>query len=114
MNIILRDSLIVLGLLIPAAGLVLLGVRVFAGRGIMVKIGIGALLAIVVDAELGFILGLLGISPLSVVALYGIGILTTLILFISLFRVVVVPIQELIMIAKHLSLIHISEPTRPY
>ena len=44
---VFRDSLIMFGLLVPAAGLVLLVVRSLAGRGIIVKLGALALAAIV-------------------------------------------------------------------
>ncbi len=103
MHVVFQNSLIMFGLLIPAAALVLWVVRLLAGRGIVLKLGAVALAAIVVDANLGFVLGQVGLTPLSIIVLYGIGIAITIGLFYAMFRVVVVPIQELIAVAQRVA-----------
>ena len=106
---VFRNSLIMLGLLVPAAGVVLLGVRSLAGRGVVLKLGAMALAAIVVDAELGFVLGQIGLTPISVMVLFGTGIATTIGLLYAMFRLVVVPIQILISVAQRIAQGDLSE-----
>ncbi len=108
-NVIFRDALIMFGLLVPAAGLVLLVVRWLTGRGIILRLGTITMLAVVLDVELGFVLGMLGLSPINVVALYSVGIAGTIGLLYAMFRMVVVPIQTLIAVSQRIAQGDLSE-----
>jgi len=108
-SVLFRNSLTMLGLLIPAAGLVLLGIRLLAGRGVILKVGAMALAAIVLDTELGFILGQIGLTPINIIILYGTGIAGTIGLLYVMFRVVLAPIQALIAVGQRIAQGDLSE-----
>jgi methyl-accepting chemotaxis protein len=109
-SVVFRNSLIMLGLLVPAAfGIVLFAVRLLTGRGIVLKLGAAALAAVVLDVELGFILGQIGLAPLNVVILYGVGITGTIVVLYVMFRVLVVPIQTLIVVGQRIAQGDLSE-----
>ncbi len=106
---IINESLIMAVLLLAACSFVWMVIRFRVGKGIILKLGTGTLIAIFVDTELGFILGKLGLDVWPVVLLYAVGITTTIFLLYTMFRLVVAPIQELIGIAKQIAMGDLSQ-----
>ncbi len=109
---LVRDSLIMLGLLVAAAIFIWLTVRVVAGQGIVLKLGGITLIAIILDAELAFILGQVGLSPLNVAILFGFGFVTTFGMLVAIFRIVVMPIRALTAIAERIATGDLTETSK--
>ncbi|MBN2005334.1 MAG: methyl-accepting chemotaxis protein, partial [Anaerolineae bacterium] len=103
MNEIIKESLIMATLLLAACSFVWLVIRFIVGTGIILKLGTVTLVAIFVDVELGFVLGKIGLDIWPVVILYTVGITTTTLLLYIMFRLVVMPVQELISVAQQIA-----------
>ncbi|MBN2005333.1 MAG: HAMP domain-containing protein [Anaerolineae bacterium] len=109
MNETLLHSLIMVGLLIPSAIFALLVVRARMGQGIVFKLGIVSVIVIITEVELGFILGAIGLTFWNAVGLFSIGISSAILSIYVMFRLVVIPIQELVGIAKQIAMGDLSQ-----
>jgi methyl-accepting chemotaxis protein len=105
----IRESLILFGLLVVGAGAILLTIRYLADRGVILRLGTLALVAIVLDAELAFILGKIGLTPINTIVLYTIGITATIGLLYIMFRAVILPLQTLIAVGQRIAMGDLSE-----
>ncbi|MEI7989282.1 MAG: HAMP domain-containing methyl-accepting chemotaxis protein [Chloroflexota bacterium] len=95
MNPIVQNSLVMFGLLIGAALLVQLVMRIIAGHGITLTLSALLLGIVVVDCELVFILSQVGVSPLNILLIWGPGIVFTLWILYILYQSVAVPVRKL-------------------
>jgi len=103
MTPLIQNSLIMLGLLVVAAIVLYFGVRLVAGKGFILRLTVWLLGLIVLDTELGFILGQLGLTPFTCLITFGPGILVTLAALYAMFRMVIVPLQKLIELGHHIA-----------
>lgn len=66
MNPIVQNCLIMFVLLVAAVSLVVLVIRLIAGKGIIVTFTIVIAIIVAVDCELAYIQGMIGLTPLNV------------------------------------------------
>ncbi len=108
-NPILVNSLVILGLLILAASFILLCIRKIAGQGIVIKLAFLTLANVLIDCELAYILGQIDLTPLNILVVFGPGIILTLGGIYLAFRIVVMPVQQLIAVGRRISAGDLSE-----
>ena len=92
-----------LALLVAAASLVFLAIRLIAGKSITVTISSLLLLIVVITCEMAFILGQIEFNLLNIVVVYTPGIAITLGIIILLHRIVVLPLRKLIAASERLA-----------
>ncbi len=109
-NSVLQESVIMFGILVGAAGTIALAIRFLTGRSVILKVGALTLTAVVLDVELGFILAKIGLTPINILIMYGIGITATIGLLYGMFRVVILPLQALIAAGQRIAQGDLSEP----
>ena len=102
-NILIRNGLIMSGLLITATVLILIAVRYLAGKGLVQKLSILIMLILIIDVELGFILGNINFTPVNIVSLYTPGMIITIGGLYLIYRMILVPIQILINSARQIA-----------
>jgi methyl-accepting chemotaxis protein len=103
MNLVVQHILIMLALLIAAVSLVVIVIRLIAGKGITVTFSILIALIVVIDSELVYILGQIEFTPLNVIIIFSPGILATIGVIYVLFRIVVIPLRKLMAATQRLA-----------
>ena len=103
MNLVVQHILIMLALLIAAVSLVVIVIRLIAGKGITVTFSILIALIVVIDSELAYILGQIEFTPLNVIIIFSPGILATIGVIYVLFRIVVIPLRKLMAATQRLA-----------
>ncbi|MBI9050224.1 MAG: HAMP domain-containing protein [Anaerolineaceae bacterium] len=99
----IQNSLIMIGLLFLAIFIVIAIIRIIAGKGIILTITFAIMVIIMIDVELGFILGQIEFTLKNIILLFSPGMFLTTITILLLHRLIVIPVRSLMDTTKYLA-----------
>ncbi len=104
MSPLITNSLIMFVLLVIAVSFIWLVIRQIAKRGMVLIFAALVLSIVVIDCELAFILGEVGMTALNAIIIFTPGILVTIWVIYTLYRIVVIPVRALTDTAQMLAM----------